>query len=595
MDLINTAAAAKMLYDGMVKDRTDFSPIPFYPQKTFLNETKATNPFPRATPARVGMDGGLLLRTVKELSGALCSGIHSCLVITDGKCLFDASAPGYDAGEPHAVFSMCKTVTGLAIGMLIDDGRLSLTDKVCRFFPEHAPGPLQARTRSLTVEHLLSMTSGVTFAEVGAAVETNFVKSYFESVIRFEPGSTFAYNSMNSYILSAIVCRVTGKSLSDFLTERLWGPLGIEDAFWEVCPKGVEKGGWGLYLSPYSMAKLGLLFLEGGLYHGKRIVSEKWIEQMTRPHALVPDEVGNFHYGYHLWVHKKDGSYLFNGMLGQNVWVSPALKTVVVLTSGETTMFQDGKTLNIFLRAYVGKTRTEPPPAPIGIGRALRKEEKRFGRASGWLSPEADKTEKRAAGAFPLAAFLTRLSVAENNSGLLPLITRLCQGNHSKGIRAIRIKQKEKDVLRITFTEGEEQYTFAAGHHAFLPDVIRINGEPYRTTAAYAFAEDENRLPILKVELHFPELASTRRLIFRRVGNDLTLSMSEMPGFDFVEKLLSQNENLTNSDRPIVNFIKERLNFRYLMIKAAEHFSPKLVLEAKKPRLPKAKEEKKKK
>ncbi len=579
MDLINTAAAAKMLYDSMVKDKIDFSPIPFYPQKTFLQEKRTENPFPRTLPHQVGMDGRLLLRTVKELSTSLCSGIHSCLVLTDGKCLFDASAPGYDAGIAHATFSLCKTVTGLAIGMLIDEGKLSLTDKVYRFFPEYAPGILQKRSRSLTVAHLLSMTSGVAFAEVGAAVETNFVKSYFESGVRFEPGSSFAYNSMNSYILAAIVCRITGKTLSAFLTERLWRPLGIEDAFWEVCPKGVEKGGWGLYLSPYSMAKLGLLFLGGGLYEGKRILSQNWIAQMTVPHASVPDTVGKFDYGYHLWVHKQDGSYLFNGMLGQNVWVSPALKTVVVLTSGETTMFQDGKTLNIFLSAYVGKTLSRPSRSPFGLRRALRKEEARFCLSSGWLTEKADKTEKRIALAFPLTSFLGEHFLDSNNSGLLPLVCRLCQNNHSKGISAISLA-KEGEGLTVTFTEGKEKYRFSAGHHAFLPDVIRISGEPYRTAAAFAFAEDENRLPILKIELHFPELASTRRLLFRRVGDTLTLSMSEMPGFEFVEKLLSQGSHLMGDERPIVTFIKEKLNFRYLLIKAAEHFSPKFVLRA---------------
>lgn len=573
MDLINTANAARFLYDTVVRDKTDASPIPFYPQKTFRHETRTENPFPRSSPDRAGMDGGVLLAALKELSGTLCSGIHSCLVITNGKCLFDAAVPGYDTGMPHATFSMCKTVTGLAVGMLIDDGRLSLDDKVYRFFPEYTPNVLQTKLRALTVEHLLSMTSGVTFAEVGAAVETDYAKSFFESAVKFEPGRAFAYNSMNSYILSAIVCRLTGSTLSAFLAERLWGPLDIRDAYWEVCPKGVEKGGWGLYLSPYSMAKLGQLFLDGGVYRGKRIVSEAWIRHMVTPTGLVPEHVGQFDYGRHTWVHRADGSYLFNGMLGQNVWVSPTLRTVVVLTSGETTMFQDGKTLNILLRTLVGRDAVKPRPSSLFTLLALRRVEKHFCRDALWLPRRVDEEEKRGKRGFRLAALLGEHSLPHNNCGLLPLVTRLCQNNHGAGIKRLSVTAEEGHRLCFTFTEGEETLSFSAGHHRYEAGEITVKGEIYRTAAAYAFAEDENRLPILKIALHFPELASVRRLVIRRKGESYTVTLSEAPGFEFVQKLMSAGTG-PSSDRPIVEFIKERLNFRFLMMKAEAHFSP---------------------
>ena len=571
MDLINTAAAAKLLYDSMVKDKTDFSPIPYLPQKIFLQEELTKNPFPRSSPARVGMDGALLLSALRRLSRTLSSGIHSCLVVTGGKCLFDASAPGFDAGVSHATFSMCKTVTALAVGMLVDDGKLSLTDKVYRFFPEYTPNLLQGRMRSLTVAHLLTMTSGVAFAEVGAAVETDYAKSYFESAVKSEPGTTFAYNSMNSYILSAIVCRVTGKSLMELLTERLWEPLGIRDAFWERCPKGIEKGGWGLYLSPYSMAKLGLLFLGNGVYEGKRIVSEAWIRHMVTPTGLVPERIGAFDYGSHVWVHRKDGSYLLNGMLGQNVWVSPALHTVVVLTAGETTMFQDGKTLNIFLRAFVGKTALAPRLGSPFVSLAIRREEKRFSKDALWLPARVDEEEKRGYRGFYLPRLFGKHTLPRNNSSLLPLVYRLHQSNHGAGIDSVTVEQPKKGVLRFTFSEGEVTYSFLAGHHRYLTGLMRARGEVYRTSAAFAFAEDENRLPLLKVTLCFPELASVRRLVFRLRDEDYLLTLTEAPGFAFVEKLLAAG---VDNDRPIVEFIKEKLNFRFLMMKAEAHFSP---------------------
>ncbi len=577
MDLINTANAARFLYETVIKEKTDASPIPFYPQKTFRHETRAENPFPRSSPDRVGMDTRLLLSTLKELSGTLTSGIHSCLVITNGKCLFDASAAGYDTGMPHATFSMCKTVTALAVGMLIDEGRLSLSDKVYRFFPEHTPNVLQTRLRSLTVEHLLTMTSGVTFAEVGAAVETDYAKSYFESTVRFEPGKVFSYNSMNSYILSAIVHRLTGGSLTDFLTERLWKPLDIRDAYWEECPKGVEKGGWGLYLSPYSMAKVGQLLLNEGRYGGKRLVSEKWIRHMVTPTGLVPEDIGRFDYGRHLWLHREDGSYLLNGMLGQNVWVSPALNTVVVLTAGETTMFQDGKTLNVILCALVGKRVSPIRRAPLLPLLSLRRLEKRFCKDSLWIPHGVDEEEKRGRRGFVLPALLGEHTLPKNNGGILPLVTRLCQNNHGVGISRLTVTAEDKHRLTLSFTEGEDTIAFSAGHHRYETGEIAVKGELYRTAASYAFAEDEDRHPILKVVLHFPELASTRRLVFRKIKEDYTLTLSETPGFDFVQKLMGASLPPT-PERPIVEFLKDKLNFRYMMMKAEAHFTPTYTL-----------------
>ncbi|MBO5755137.1 MAG: serine hydrolase [Clostridia bacterium] len=570
MDLINMMGAAKLLYDGMVKDKADFAPIPYLPQKTFLQETVTKNPFPPSSPARVGMDGRLLLSAVRELSRTANAGVHSCLVVTDGKCLFDASAPGFSTGLAHATFSMCKTVTALAIGMLIDDGRLLLSDRVYRFFPEYTPNLLQGRMRSLTVAHLLTMTSGVTFAEIGAAVETDYARSYFESIIKSEPGTVFAYNSMNSYILAALVCRVTGKSLTDFLEERLWKPMDITDAFWEKCPQGVEKGGWGLYLSPYSMAKIGMLLLRDGLWQGKRIVSENWIRHMVTPIGLVPEHIGHFDYGSHVWVHRKDGSYLLNGMLGQNVWVCPALDTVVVLTAGENALFQDGNTLNIFLRAFVGERAVAPRLGSPFTALALRREEKRFCRNSLWLSPKADRAEKKAERAFLLPALLGEHSLPENNSGLLPLVYRLMQSNHGEGIHKVTVEKAGKNLLRFTFSEGEAVFSFLAGHHRYHPHVTRAREEVYRTAAAYAFGTDEDRLPILKVALHFPELASVRRLIFRRGEDGYLLTLSEAPGFDVVENLLS----LDAGNSPLTQFIKEKLNFGLLLLKAENHFRP---------------------
>ena len=291
---------------------------------------------------------------------------------------------------------------------------------------------------------------------------------------------------------------------------------------------------------------------------------------MVTPSGLVPEELTTFDYGSHVWVHRKDGSYLLNGMLGQNVWVCPALDTVVVLTAGENALFQDGNTLNVFLRAFVGERSLAPRLGSPLTTLALRREEKRFCRDSLWLSPRTDGTEKKAKRAFHLPALLGEHSLPENNCGLLPLLYRLMQSNHGDGIRRVTVEAVGSRALRFTFVEGEAVYSFLAGHHRYLPHVMRAKGEVYRTAAAYAFAVDEDRLPILKVALSFPELASVRHLILRRRDGAYHLTLSEVPGFDVVENLLSLNEE----SAALLDFLKERLNFNVLLLKAERHFRP---------------------
>src|SRR5699024_4911566 len=145
------------------------------------------------------------------------------------------------------------------------------------------------RFRSLTVRHLLTMTSGVDFDEVGAVTEEDWVKCYFESGVRFEPGAEFAYNSMNSYLLSAIVRERTGQGLSQVLRPRVFVPLGFGRVHWETCPRGIEKGGWGLYLCPEDMAKIGQLLLQKGRWNGRQLVSEEFLREMTRKQVDTPD------------------------------------------------------------------------------------------------------------------------------------------------------------------------------------------------------------------------------------------------------------------------------------------------------------------
>ena len=579
MDFKNNVNAALLLYEGLIKGKNDFARLPVQPEKTAVVERDTPISLKKASPERTGLSTERLLTMVKRLSASHDANVHSLCLLSEGKEIFSAAAPGYSVDMPHATFSMCKTVTGLAVGLLVDDGLLSLTDKVYRFFPEEKPLLLSLRTRAITVEHLLSMQSGVSFSEPGAVVADNWIHSFLSSAVRFTPGKKFAYNSMNSYMLAAIVTRVTGRSLTDFLNERLFHPLGVRNVYWEKSPEGIEKGGWGLYISSRTMARLGQLFLDGGVKDGKRLISEAWLKTMTEKHASVPDAIGKYDYGYHLWVHKEDESYLFNGMLGQNVRVDPKNKTVLAITAGDTCLFQTAHSLLAGEWALGGTEKgTGHLASPLSRLR-LRHIEKNFGKEGAWLSYEKNREEKALEDAFSDYNLYSEHSVSANNAGLLPMLVRLVQNNHAGGIRAVTLCRDGEDIL-LTFSERDESYTVRAGHARLCEGILSARGERYRVACGYHFSRDEGRTPILKIQIIFPELASDRRLVFRIDDGHLTLSLFETPGFTFIEKVMTSAHIATGQNSGLIDFLQETLNFDGLLLRVRTVFTPVLRLKS---------------
>ena len=305
--------------------------VAYAPQK--LEITKEERPyFKRSSPEAHGIPSARMIEMLDALEKDTRVHLHNLIVLADGEVITECSAPGYGLHIAHLSHSMSKTVTGMAIGMLIDEGRLSPQDRVLPFFPEIKEP--NKKLEELTVGHLLAMQSGVPFSEAGSVTETEWTRAFLESAPGFAVGTKFAYNSMNSYLLARIVCRVCGVSLCEFLEKRLFAPLGITNYFWEMGPEGVEKGGWGLFLSAESWAKLGVMILSGGTFEGKRILSEEFVREATEMHSESPESSGDFNYGYQLWVSRVGKEILFNGMLGQNVWIYPEGNIVVAMNAG---------------------------------------------------------------------------------------------------------------------------------------------------------------------------------------------------------------------------------------------------------------------
>ena len=393
MDISTAITALRVVYDCLIKGKPDFAQIPPFPSKTALLLPVKESFFPSASPKKAGADGERLLAFASALSKSRAGNVHAVTVVSRGKCIFTAAKAGYSPDMPHAAFSLSKTLTGLAIGMLADDGKLTLDTPVLSFFPELSAKRVGAKFKALTVRHLLSMSVSLPFNEIGVVISERYTEDFFESTMKGKPGDGFAYNSMCSYILAVIVTRVSGKSLSEFLDERLFAPMGIRNYFWEKSQEGVEKGGWGLYLSVKSMAKLGQLFLNHGIWQGKRLISREWLSEMTSRHTSVPDTVGAFDYGLHLWRHKKNGSVVFNGMLGQNVWVYPEKELVVAITAGDSCLFQDSFSLITAMRELSGMTPHDTLRAKYERYRISRHFGEKASLIPPYISPEGREAE----------------------------------------------------------------------------------------------------------------------------------------------------------------------------------------------------------
>ena len=309
--------------------RTDF-----VPQKTMISPSFGRSCFEEATPESQGISSEYLAKMIRELADSKLTDMHHLMILRHGKKICECDFSPYQSGIWHVTYSMCKSITGMAIGFLEAEGKVSLDEDIHRIFEGHV-GLLQKILRpEITVEDLLTMQSGVDFNEMGAISGNDWVSGFLDAPVRGTPGTTFEYNSMNSYMLSAIVTERTGMSMMEYLTPRLWEPLGIKHIFWESCPAGITKGGWGLFLCPEDAAKLGQLYLQDGIWEGKRVLPEGWVERSTAVHSMPDERMGKYGYGYQIWMEERPGSYAFNGMLGQIVLVLPDLEMVLVTNAG---------------------------------------------------------------------------------------------------------------------------------------------------------------------------------------------------------------------------------------------------------------------
>ncbi len=560
------------------------SVIPYHPQKTEVSG-KEKQYFHRTYPEKVGITSGRILAMLSALEREKRANIHNLLVIKDGYVICECSHPGFSVNTWHLSHSMSKTLTGMAIGMLVDDGKLKTEDRLVDILPElEYEDP---KFSKITLGHLLSMSAGVRFSEAGAVTEQRWTEAFFSSSLAYNPGAGFNYNSMNSYVLAVIVTRIAGMSLEELLRQRLFEPLGITNYLMEKSPEGIEKGGWGVYMSAESWAKVGSMMLSGGIFEGRRILSEEWVKKSTGGYSVeTPKNLGRYNYGYQLWVARDGDDFLFNGMLGQNVWVCPKNNLIVVLNSGNNELFQNSPALSI-IDKYLDLDLSDDLHNSFFAGDLvdLRYREEHFFEGRHWIRPYEGKRGIgyrlgfRHREPYPpeWEELIGKYHFRKNNYGIIPLFVRGMQNNLHSSVDGVSF-EREGERMYFVFTEGGVSYKLEIGFYDFKTTVLEYRGEKYLVSVMGEAMEDEDRNMLYKLELLFPELPNTRMIKLSFIeGGRLLMRMSEVPNHKiadiFIEDLSKYNPKISFA----LDLIDKRVGSNYAKRKLEETFAPVLI------------------
>lgn len=569
--------AVAELITNIILGKTDgASRVDFFPQKPkFPFDKPYEQPFPRATPESQGISSDMLADLLRDLDTSHYTDMHHFMVLRNGKVICEANFAPYRSRIWHVTHSMCKSITGMAIGLLVEEGKLSLDENIYDIFQKKLNTFNKIFRPKVTVENLLTMTSGVTFNESGIVSGNDWLTSYLNSSISGTPGENFQYNSLNTYVLSAIVTERTGQSLTEYLEPRLFAPLGITRYFWETCPKGITKGGWGLFLCTEDMAKLGQLYLQKGKWNGQQIIPEFWVEVSTAKHKESIE--GTFGYGYQLWMEARPGSFEFNGMLGQNVIVYPDMNMVVVTNAGNNELFQNCVMLNIIRKHFPrnfhpadilpenpcaqtllnrltaelenGTHAPQTLPAlrkggwkknPSGLRHSTNARPNTWNYVKGLPEPNPYQFTQQLDGKI--------FELSPQSIGLFPLFIQIFHNNMTEGVQKISFAC-EKGNFSVNFLESGEWHSIPTGLGKFKESWLTLHEESYLIAASGEFTTDENGTAVLKLDFTFLEECVRRKInIFFLPEDEILIRWYETPGKGMImEGLESITEEISNN------------------------------------------------
>jgi CubicO group peptidase (beta-lactamase class C family) len=295
------------------------------------------SPLPRSTPEAEGLSSAGVLALVEALDSGSVGEIHSMMLLRHGKVVAEGWWAPYAPEDIHVLYSVSKSFNATAVGLAVDEGLLAVDDLLVPYFADLAPAAVDPELAAMRIRHLLTMSTGHTSDSIDAMRQRSdgqWMRSFLEGDVQQTPGSNFLYNSGAAYMLGALVQRVTGVTVEEYLRPRLFEPLGVTAELWGKSEEGVNLTDGGLSVRTEDLAKLGQLYLQGGVWNGEQVVSAAWAADATARQVSSGEGTGNWNYGYGYQFWQSRVGYRADGSLGQFSFVLPEQDIVLAITSG---------------------------------------------------------------------------------------------------------------------------------------------------------------------------------------------------------------------------------------------------------------------
>lgn len=296
--------------------------------------------WPVSTPAAQGLNQGMIDKAYLEADQT--GFVDALLIIKNGYLVAERYYNGYNRNTAHQIWSDTKSFMSALVGIALHQGLIESTDKkVMDYFPEYVYDGMEPRFFDVTVRHLLTMRMGIDNEQntlIPVVSSGDWLEGTFNLPLLYDPGQKFAYNSLQTHLLSAIITKTSGMSTLEFAVQNLTGPMGIEIILWNHDPQGYNVGGYDIYMKPYDMAVLGYMYLNDGMIDNRQIVPAGWVDVSLQKTAAKDGTWGvltDYNYGYLWWLGKMNGYSLFMawGMGGQYIMNFPELNLIVVTTA----------------------------------------------------------------------------------------------------------------------------------------------------------------------------------------------------------------------------------------------------------------------
>ncbi len=509
------------LLQNVIKGNGYIPKIPY--EKEAFQKSNTINPLPRRNCLYKPSTYSSLWEFFYSFQSIPQNNIHNMMILEKGNVIFEQYVSPYSKTYRHTSYSMCKSVVSMAIGLAYDDKKISLNTKVGDIIP--LPKNTHKSLHQLTIYHLLTMQAGVEFHEMSQAFSIDCWQDYFRSHRRFLPGEDFYYNSMNSYILCVIITKLYNKSVLELLNERIFSAMGITDITWDTCPKGIEKGGFGMKLSLEDMAKLGQLWLQKGRWKDirkgeyRQIVSKEYVSLSTS--IQVKRQPNGHDYGLHIWI-IKDG-YLFNGMLGQNIFIYPEKETIVATQGGVECFLPTNEMINkvhdfvftpkelsikILCKQIAKKVHLTSNKVPAKtINQFTQMQDKKY------------QFQNSIFGIVPYAMQLVYQIEHQNIVGIS--FDKLLYDNHKPGICVLFQYMNTNISVCFGILKAREQ-------------LLTINGQQYPVAAVANVTENEDGTTVVLLKIHFLEEANTRIYKLFMLENQIRIHALEKPSLSYL-------------------------------------------------------------